>query len=205
MARLILIIDDDREFRQSLKLGLEQNGFAVVTAESAVDAGEVMKRVAPDAVVLDRMMEGLDGLSYLRELRAAGDETPVIMLTAMGGGDNTIDGLSGGADDYMAKPFKLRELALRLGNMLKKSAAAAPARKMPENLAFASGEFFADKKLIPMSAAEKAALRALIDGETVPMQPMAARRLKGKLRLANLKNIDIINVRNKGYKLVMSY
>jgi DNA-binding response OmpR family regulator len=124
------------------------------------------------------------------------------MLTAMGGADNAIDGLAGGADDYLPKPFRLRELTLRLSNLMKKAAAPAAAEKMPAGLALVSGEFFIGKKMIAMSESEKEALAGLIAGDTVRMKPMTAKRLRDKL-LANMKNADIINVRNKGYKIII--
>jgi hypothetical protein len=74
---------------------------------------------------------------------------------------------------------------------------------MPPGLSFVSGEFFAGKKMIAMSGAEKDVMRRLAAGETARMPPMAAKRLRDKLGLANLKNIDIINERNKGYKFVI--
>ena len=203
MKKLILIIDDDPDLRGGLKRGLEQSGFAALSAESAEEAREIMLRIRPDAIVLDRMMTGMDGLSFLREIRAAGDAVPVIMLTAMNGAAHAIEGLSAEADDYLAKPFQLRELALRLNNTMKKSPAAQPTGvKMPEGLTRSDGEFFADRELLALSENEKAALALMISGETAPMPPMTARRLRAKL-LANIKNADIINVRNKGYKLVV--
>ena len=198
MLYSILIIDDDDELRKSLKIGLEQDGFAVVAAESAEFAAEILNRIAVDAIVLDRMMTGTDGLSFLKTLRANGNNTPVLMLTAMNGADNTIDGLSGGADDYLAKPFNLRELTLRLKNMLKRPAMPRAAT----GIRAVDGEFFIGKKLLALSDAERMALDGLIAGRTVRIDPMTAKRLRSKL-LANSKNIDIITVRGKGYKIVI--
>jgi two-component system phosphate regulon response regulator OmpR len=196
----ILIIDDDGDLRESLKIGLEKESFAVVTADSAESAGEILKRLAVDGIILDRMMTGTDGLTFMRRLRKGGDWTPVLMLTAMNGSENTIAGLEGGADDYLAKPFQLKELALRVRNMLKKSARQEP--KTPAGLRFADGEFFIGKKLFALSEPEKAALREMLAGGTVQMAPMTAKRLRDKV-LANLENVDIITVRGKGYKLAV--
>ena len=199
MSKAILIIDDDNDLRASLKVGLEKEGFAVITAESAEAAEEVLGRVSVDGMVLDRMMTGADGLSFLKKLRAEGDETPVLMLTAMNGAENTIDGLSGGADDYLAKPFHLKELVLRLWNLLKNSESGGS--KMPAGLSFADGEFFIGKKLFALSESEKKVLLKMAEGGTVQMPPMPAKRFRDKI-LANLKNVDIITVRGKGYKLI---
>ena len=199
MANVILIIDDDAELRKSLKIGLEKDGFAVITAESAEFADAVLKRVAVDGIVLDRMMGGMDGLTFLGNLRAAGDKTPVLMLTAMNGCGNTIDGLAAGADDYLAKPFDLRELSLRLDHMTSRPAAKKP--EMPAGMQFIDGEFFVGTKLLALSENEKSMLNDLVGGKIVPMAPMTAKRLRAKL-LANVENIDIITVRGKGYKIV---
>jgi DNA-binding response OmpR family regulator len=199
MNKSILIIDDDSDLRQSLKNGLEKEGFLVVTAPNAEFATDVMDRVIFDAIILDRMMPGTDGLSFLRKIRGAGNQTPVIMLTAMTGSDNSIDGLSTGADDYIAKPFHLRELVLRINNILKKSEGTR--RKTITEITIIDGEFFIGKELLALSIAEKDALSQMIAGNTVQIVPMVAKRLRTKL-LANTKNTDIITVRGKGYKII---
>ena len=197
MSYAILIIDDDSDLRQSLKVGLEREGFDVITAQSAEMGAEILKRISVDGIVLDRMMTGTDGLKFLRGIRGAGDLTPVIMLTAMNGPENTIAGLSGGADDYLAKPFQLRELVLRLKNILKKSTK----HDLPTGLSVVDSEFFINGQLLSMSDSEKSALSNMLAGKTVQIQPMALSRLRAKL-LANLKNIDIITVRGRGYKII---
>jgi DNA-binding response OmpR family regulator len=200
MNKAILIIDDDKDLRRSLKAGLEKENFIVITADSAESAEEILNRIAIDGIILDRMMGGLDGLSFLKKIRATGGEIPVIMLTAMNGADNTIDGLTGGADDYLAKPFNLQELVLRLNNILKKPKMAEP--KISAGFQFINGELFIGKKMLMLSETEKSLLQNLTAGRIVQIQPMVAKRLRAKLRLANTKNIDIITVRGKGYKLV---
>ena len=202
MDKSVLIIDDDKDLRDSLKTGLEKEGFAVITAESAEHAKKILDRVAVGGIILDRMMGGMDGLSFLRALRRDGDDTPVIMLTALNGAANAIDGLSGGADDYLAKPFHLKELLLRLDNMLKKPRAKSDA-KMPAGLTFKGGEFFANKKLLALSESEKKILSDMLRGGAVRIGAMGAKRFRDKI-LANLGNVDIITVRGKGYKLVVS-
>ena len=110
MNKTVLIIDDDDMLRKTLTRGLRDNNFEVITAESAETAEELIKRIEVDAIVLDRMMGGKDGLTFLKDMRDKGSNVPVIMLTAMSGAENAIDGLSGGANDYLAKPFQLKEL-----------------------------------------------------------------------------------------------
>lgn len=200
MNKSILIVDDDIDLRTALKVGLRKENFTVITAESAESARKILDRVSVGGIVLDRMMTGTDGLSFLKWLRTSGDKTPVIMLTAMNGPANTIDGLSGGADDYLAKPFHLDELILRLHNILKRDE-KKDGMKMPAGLSLAEGEFFIGKKLFALSEAEKKTLGEMIQGNIVQMSPMPAKRFRDKV-LANIKNVDIITVRGKGYKLV---
>lgn len=121
MNKTILIIDDDDMLRNTLARGLRSNGFNVVCANCAETGEQILSRICFDAIVLDRMMTGTDGLTFLKKLRMSGNATPIIMLTAMTGAENAIDGLSGGANDYLGKPFQLRELILRLNNIIKKN------------------------------------------------------------------------------------
>lgn len=208
MNKTILIIDDDDMLRRSLARGLRAEEFNVLTAESAAAADEILNRVTVDAIVLDRMMTGMDGLTFLKKLRARGDATPVIMLTAMTGAENAIDGLSGGADDYLAKPFQLRELVLRLRRIMK--TAAAQSTKMPRGLMFIDNEFFvADTendgamRALALSGEEKKLLRNLTTpvGNIAPAAPMVAKRLRSKLNVV-LSDIDIMTIRGRGYKLI---
>lgn len=158
MNKTILIVDDDDMLRTGLARGLGADGFSTITAASAEDATDILARIQVDAIVLDRMMAGTDGLTFLHELRAHGNTTPVIMLTAMTGPENAIAGLSGGADDYLAKPFQLRELILRLNNIIRQNAAAAT--PLPDGLIFADDEFFvcpdaAPARMLGLSGEEK--------------------------------------------------
>lgn len=204
MNKTILIIDDDETLNKTLAHGLRVEGFAVVSAFSAETASDILSRIRVDAIILDRMMTGIDGLTFLQDLRAGGDATPVIMLTAMTGAENTIAGLAGGANDYLAKPFQLRELILRLNNIIKTTDTSL---KMPNGLIFADNEFFVGKpghaKLFSLSGEEKKLLMHLIApvGNIVPASPMVAKRLRMKLN-GVLSNLDIITVRGHGYKII---
>lgn len=208
MNKTILIIDDDSMLRNTLVKGLRAAGFNTLSADSAEQGTEIMQKLQADAIVLDRMMGGMDGLTFLRGLRNSGNQTPVIMLTALSGPENAIDGLSGGANDYLAKPFQLQELVLRLNNMIK-NRLANETSGMPNNLIFADDEFFiktADNeqpKLLALSGEEKKLLQQLVTpvGNTASAAPMVAKRLRNKLNSV-LSNLDIITVRGKGYKMV---
>ena len=171
---------------------------------SEKEADEILSRVCVDAVVLDRMMDGMDGLSFLKQLRLSGNTTPVIMLTALSGAENAIDGLSGGANDYMSKPFQLQELVLRLNNITKN----APKTNNSFGLIFADNEFFVktadgQNKLLSLSTEEKKLLQNLTNpvGNVVSATPMVAKRLRNKIN-GVLSDIDIITVRGMGYKMI---
>lgn len=205
MNRTILIVDDDTILRNTLARGLRNDGFYVLTAESAENATEILTRISVDAIVLDRMMTGTDGLTFLRQLRSAGNQTPTIMLTAMSGPENAIDGLSGGANDYMAKPFQIRELVLRLNNIIKTD--NTNGNEMPIGLTLINDDFFTTTvtppQIIQLSGEEKKLLQNLTHpiGNIVPASPMVAKRLRNKLNVV-LSNLDIITIRGQGYKLI---
>lgn len=209
MQKSILVIDDDKMLRDALFKGLKRADFDVLCAESAESASEILKRVSVDAIVLDRMMDGLDGLSFLKQLRKSGNTTPTIILTALSGSQNTIDGLSGGANDYMAKPFQLQELILRLNNIMRNTPSTNQTTQMPEGLIFVDNEFFVNigknqpDRLLSLSNEEKKLLHNLLTpvGNIIPATPMVAKRLRNKIN-GVLSNIDIITVRGMGYKII---
>lgn len=203
MNKTILIIDDDDVLRSSLAKGLRTEGFAVITAESAESGAQILERVSADAIVLDRMMQGMDGLSFLQSIRTKNDKTPVIMLTAMSGPENAIAGLSGGADDYLSKPFQLKELILRLKKIMR-DATGGVATNLPDGLAFSDNEFYINGKLLGLSGAEKELLKTLTHpvGTTDAAAPMVAKRLREKLGRI-LPSTELATIRGKGYKLVV--
>jgi DNA-binding response OmpR family regulator len=207
MNKTVLIIDDDDLLRKSLQNGLKQNGFSVLTANSAEQGTQILSRINVDAIVLDRMMTGMDGLSLLKQLRKSGNMTPVIMLTAMSGPENAIDGLSSGANDYLSKPFQLQELILRLNNIIRQK--PTPEQNLPHGLIFADNEFFIKTsqdsvgKLLSLSGEEKKLLQNLTTptGNIVAASPMVAKRLRMKINSV-LSDLDIITIRGRGYKII---
>jgi two-component system OmpR family response regulator len=110
----ILIVEDDAETNAFIRQGLEQAGHIVVASADGRDGLYHATGGDFDAIVLDRMVPGLDGLALVKALRAANDTTPVLMLTAVGGIADRVEGLDAGADDYLIKPFAFSELAARL-------------------------------------------------------------------------------------------
>jgi two-component system response regulator MprA len=117
----ILVVDDDPGVRESLRRSLIFNGYEVELAEDGQRALSSIALHRPDAVVLDVMMPGIDGLETCRRLRAAGEDLPVLMLTAREAVADRVSGLDAGADDYLVKPFALEELLARLRALLRRS------------------------------------------------------------------------------------
>ena len=117
----LLLVDDDPAVREALALVLDLNGFEVNTAVDGREAIRALSLDTPDAVILDVLMPGLDGLEVCRRIRAAGDRTPVLMLTARAEVSERVAGLEAGADDYLAKPFAREELIARLRALLRRT------------------------------------------------------------------------------------
>jgi two-component system, OmpR family, response regulator MprA len=117
----LLVVDDDPGVRDSLRRSLTFNGYQVDLAEDGQRALAAIAMHRPDAVVLDVMMPGLDGLETCRRLRAAGEDIPVLMLTAREAISDRVSGLDAGADDYLVKPFALDELLARLRALLRRT------------------------------------------------------------------------------------
>jgi two-component system response regulator MprA len=117
----ILVVDDDQKLLKMMRRTLTYEGFEVTTAENGREALEIMESNPPDLIVLDWMMPQLDGLEMLRRLRTAGDETPILMLTARDAIEDRVQGLDRGADDYLVKPFAPSELLARLRALSRRS------------------------------------------------------------------------------------
>lgn len=114
MTKKILVVEDDETTSEYIANGFEQNGFVVDRAANGRDGLFHATDGNYAAIVLDRMLPGMDGLSVLSALRAAGIQTPVIVLSALGSTDEKVKGLKAGADDYLAKPFAFSELLARI-------------------------------------------------------------------------------------------
>ncbi|MBI4753970.1 MAG: response regulator [Betaproteobacteria bacterium] len=152
----ILVVDDDPALRDLLHAYLSDNGFAVDAAGDGTAMRRQMEHHVPDAIVLDLMLPGEDGLTLARELRSTSD-VPILMLSARGEEIDRIVGLEVGADDYLPKPFSPRELLARLRALLRRSRTASAAR--PENPTRRFGPFVLDL----------AGYRLLRDGDEVKL------------------------------------
>jgi two-component system, OmpR family, response regulator MprA len=118
----ILVVDDEPAVRESLRRALELEGYEVELADDGETAlVRLDGTVQPDAVILDVLMPGIDGLEVCRRLRAGGSEIPILMLTARAEVDSRVAGLDAGADDYLPKPFALAELLARLRALMRRA------------------------------------------------------------------------------------
>ncbi|MDE0065613.1 MAG: response regulator transcription factor [Acidimicrobiaceae bacterium] len=124
----ILLADDDRRIRESLQRALALEGYEVLTAPNGAKALELHAQRRPDLLLLDVSMPDVDGLSVCRSVRAANDDTPILMLTARHETTDRVKGLDAGADDYLVKPFALEELLARLRARLRTVSTGAQGR-----------------------------------------------------------------------------
>jgi two-component system response regulator MprA len=122
----VLLAEDDRAIRHALERALTLEGYAVTAVADGVEALAQAHRTPPDVLVLDVMMPGIDGLQVCRVLRAEGDRTPILMLTALVETADRIAGLDAGADDYVVKPFDVEEVFARLRALLRRTGNGAP-------------------------------------------------------------------------------
>lgn len=139
----ILVVDDDRAVRDSLRRSLTFNGYSVGLASDGAEALAAIAEDRPDALVLDVMMPRVDGLEVCRRLRGAGDDLPILVLTARDTVSERVSGLDAGADDYLPKPFALEELLARLRALLR--------RVTPEAEAGSEVMAFADLTMDPVT------------------------------------------------------
>jgi two-component system response regulator MprA len=124
MGARLLVVDDEPAVRDGLQRALTLEGYEVGLAESGGEALRAIEAQSPDAIVLDVLMPGLDGLETCRSLRAVGNRTPILLLTARTAVGERVEGLDAGADDYLTKPFALAELLARIRALLRRSDAA---------------------------------------------------------------------------------
>jgi DNA-binding response OmpR family regulator len=124
----VLVVDDDPELRPLVAYALKQSGYLALEAESGERALQLVAQERPDLLILDLNLPGIDGLEVCRRLRAARDETPVLMLTVRTAEESQVEGLDAGADDYLPKPFSPRTLLARVRALLRRSGAEREGR-----------------------------------------------------------------------------
>ena len=117
----LLIVDDEAPVRESITRAMNVEGYDVIAADDGASGLRAIETHRPDAVILDVLMPGVDGLEVCRRVRAGGDQTPILMLTARDAVSDRVAGLDAGADDYLVKPFALEELLARVRALLRRS------------------------------------------------------------------------------------
>ena len=157
MAISVLIVEDDHNIQELLQMYLEKEGYAVTVASDGGQGLAKFRSIKPDLVLLDVMMPVMDGWSVCRAIRAD-SQTPIIMLTAKGETDDKVAGLKSGADDYVTKPFEMKELLARIEAVLRRTG-NVPQEENARRLSF-------DKMTIDMDAFE-----LVIDGKKVDTPP----------------------------------
>ena len=157
MAVSVLIVEDDRNISELLQMYLEKEGYAVTTAFDGGQGLQKFRNIQPDLVLLDVMMPVMDGWSVCKAIRVE-SQVPVIMLTAKGETDDKVAGLRSGADDYITKPFEMKEVLARIEAVLRRSNGVV-AEKKARKLSF-------DKLSIDMDAFE-----LIVDGKKVDTPP----------------------------------
>lgn len=120
----ILLIEDEPKTQAFIKKGLEENGYAVDTASDGLTGKRLAMAGMYQLIISDIVLPGLDGVALCRELRESNNNTPLLMLTALGGVGHVVAGLDSGADDYLVKPFEFRELLARIRTLTKRNPAA---------------------------------------------------------------------------------
>jgi two-component system phosphate regulon response regulator OmpR len=219
----ILVIDDDDRLRELLQKYLTKEKFLVSVASDAIQAEEILESLQFDLIIVDKMMPQKNGVEFIKTLRKNDNQTPIIMLTAMGDIDSKIEGLSIGADDYIAKPFDAKELTLRIFNILKRTNAFNSDKNSfyfsnyEYNLK--TGMLKQDNQTIKLTDIEKKLLEYFISKPTEIISreelalllnlkdergvDVAITRLRRKIE-SNIKTPEcILTVRNKGYKFII--
>ncbi len=157
MAISVLVVEDDRNIAELLQMYLEKEGYAVTVAADGGQGLSKFRAIKPDLVLLDVMMPVMDGWAVCKAIRAEG-KTPVIMLTAKSETDDKVAGLRSGADDYITKPFEMKEVLARIEAVLRRSDCVSD-EKQARRLVF-------DKLIIDMDAFE-----LTVDGKKVDIPP----------------------------------
>ncbi len=217
----ILVVDDDTRLRELLQKYLSDNGFRITTARDAVEARAKLRGLTFDLIVLDVMMPGENGLELTAALKAV-NPVPILLLTAMGEGDDRIAGLEHGADEYLTKPFEPRELVLRIANLLRRapreSNGPSEIRLGDCRFDMKRGELFRGEKPVRLTRAEARLLKILAAraGNTISREDLtrgtslraAARavdvhvtRLRRKIEADPKAPRYLQTVRGKGYAL----
>ncbi len=197
----VLVVDDDMRLRNLLQRFLEEQGYSVRTVADAVQMDRQLARELFSIIVLDFMLPGEDGLAICRRLRDAGNNTPIIMLTARGADQDRISGLEAGADDYLPKPFNPQELLARMKAVLRRQTRELPGAPSQASELVKFGEWALDLSTrqltrsgmpVALTTGEFAVLKALVQH---PREPMTRDKLmvlaRGREWGAMERSIDV--------------
>ena len=190
------MVDDDVRMRDLLQRYLGEQGFNVRVASDSAEMDAALAHAQPDLLVLDLMLPGEDGLAICRRLRATGNNTPIVMLTARGDEIDRIVGLEMGADDYLPKPFNPRELLARINAVMRRNERTNAATTPAETGLVKFGEFVFDLAArslsrngtgITITSGEFALLKVFVDH---PRQPLSRDRL---MQLTRGRELDVFD------------
>jgi len=205
-VKTVLVVDDEKDMLELVRYRLEQEGFSVLTADSGENALELLREETVNALVLDIMMPGLDGLDVLRRIRAqpSGASLPVILLTAKSEEADRVVGLELGADDYVVKPFSPRELLARVKAVLRRSDRSTEERPVlaagPIRIDSLRREAMVSGNVVPLTTTEFELLRVLaVDPGRVYTRSELIEKARGSNAVVTDRVIDahIASVRRK--------
>ncbi len=217
----ILVIDDDDRIRNLLKKYLSSENFLVSVAKDAFDAEKLVANIKYDLIVSDKMMPKKDGIDFIKDLRSVNNNTPVIILTAVGDIDNKLLGFSIGADDYIAKPFEPKELLFRIKNILKRTGINNKNEIKFGSFSFnlSSNVLKKGEEVIKLTNTQKSLIayfinnpnKVLTRNDLLSVLPIADERsvdvaitrLRKKIYDEKNENEFITTIRNVGYKFVI--
>ena len=220
----VLVVDDDRRLRNLVATYLGKNGYRVTAVASAVEARARLEALSFEIIVLDVMMPGEDGLAFAERLRET-SEIPILMLTARSEAHDRVRGFETGVDDYLVKPYEPKELLLRIGSILRRTRAPAPARGDEAGVRFGPflflperGELRRGEEMVRLTERERDILRMLgaTPGQSVSREALAGvggnaqertidvqiNRLRRKLEHDPANPHYLQTARGAGYKLV---
>jgi DNA-binding response OmpR family regulator len=169
MKAKILVIEDEPDMAMGLRDNLEFEGYKVVTTASGEEGIDIARRESPHCILLDVMLPGIDGFEVCRRMRQGGVRVPILMLTARGQEIDKVRGLELGADDYITKPFGVKELAARIHAALRRSNGGTQQLSLEEvrigraRICFTTGRVIRGKKELPLGHYESQILRMLYD------------------------------------------
>jgi len=196
----ILIVDDDSRILALLKQFLNKHEFLVSTASSALEAEDLLRTSNYDLIILDVMLPEITGLDFAATIRDAGNNIPIVMLTALSEAGDRVKGLESGASDYITKPFEPRELLLRINNLINNYNNFKKERniiKFDNNFYnFDKKEFTKNDQIIPISSTEQKLLEILIEHRGKSISRFELSKIMGGLSMRSI-DVQITRIRSK--------